>query len=108
MFDSVDEEEKKIQDEIKKGFTHFLLHNEDVPKKAALIAFLLLIGSLILLIVATIKAFEDIYSRIVAVYFIAGILFFIPGLYFSCKIFKAFKTKDKITRRDMLNDIPDM
>ena len=108
LVDSSNEEERRIQEEIKKGFAHFLIHNEDVPRKAAFITFLLFLGGLILLLISAVKAFEDIYSKIVLVYFIAGTLFFIPGLYFSCKIYKAFKTRDKQSRRDMLNDIPDM
>lgn len=69
---------------------------------------MLLLGGIFLVILATVHAFDDFYSKIVAVYYIAGFLFFIPGLYFSCKIYRAFKTHDKILRRDMLNDIPDM
>ena len=104
----IDIEEKQIRDEIQKGFAHFVIKNEDVPRKAAFIAFLLLIGGIVLLVIAALKAMEDIHSKIVYVYFLAGILFFIPGLYFTCKIYKAFKTVDKMQRRDMLNDIPNM
>lgn len=108
LIDSSNEEERRIQEEIKKGFAHFVIKNEDVPRKAAFTAFLLFIGGIILLIVAIMKAIEGEYSRITMVYFVAGILFFIPGLYFTCKIYKAFKIRDKNQRRDMLNDIPDM
>ena len=108
LYDSVDEEERQIQEEIKRGFTHFIMNNKDVPKKAAITSFLLLIGGIILLITALVKGIEGDHSRMVLVYTIAGILFSIPGFYFTVKICKAFKTKDKNTRRDMLNEIPDM
>ena len=85
-----------------------MIKNEDVPRKAAFTAFLLLIGGILLLIISVLKAIDNIYSKIVYVYFLAGVLFVIPGFYFTCKIYSAFKTKDRRVRRDMLNDIPNM
>jgi hypothetical protein len=85
-----------------------MLYNKDVPTKAAMIAFALCIVGVILLIVGIAKGLDEWNTRIVLVYCVAGMLFSIPGFYFSCKICKAYKTKDKLTRRGILGDIPDM
>ena len=85
-----------------------MLNNKDVPTKAAIIAFALCIVGMVLLIVGIWKGLDEWNTRIVMVYCTAGLLFSIPGFYFSCKILKAYKTKDRVTRRGSLGDIPDM
>ena len=69
---------------------------------------MLLIVGIVLLVIGTVKAIKSWEPRICSIYWVAGFLFAIPGIYFTLKVIKAYKTKDLGARRSILNEIPDM
>lgn len=97
-----------VQKKKKETFKEFITKNRDVPTKAVFIAFSLTFAGVILFIIGCIKGLLSWDSRIVLIYCLGGLLFGVPGIYFSCKVLRAYKTEDHIARRTILNEIPDM
>lgn len=67
-----------------------------------------MVAGIVLLIIGTVKAVKSWEPRICGIYWTSGVLFAIPGIYFTLKVWKAYQTKDLNARRSILNEIPDM
>ena len=82
--------------------------SKEVPKKAVALAFFFMIAGFILFILGFFGDMQEWDPFNGFLFWGSGLVLFIPGFYFTCKVLQAYRTTDVNVRNNILRDIPDM
>jgi len=86
----------------------FFFRNEELPKKAVALSIFFTIMGIVLICLSFYEPVKQVDPFKGNLFFGAGLIIFIPGIYSLVRIFQAYREDDEEERNTILREIPEM